>query len=556
MDAKTIATSILTLIAGVGVFLIACTMMSSNLESLGSKKLKALFAKTSKSKLVGVGVGTVTTAAIQSSSATTVMVIGFVNAGVMSLTQAATVIFGANIGTTITGQIVALGMFGGNMISTSVIFAAFAGFGAFILAFAKRDNLRKTGGIMAGFGMIFVGLSLMSGSMETFAKSAELKNFLAVINNPFLLVLLGALLTAVIQSSSVMTSIAITMVVSGLINLNQGIYITMGSNVGTCITALIAGLTSSTNAKRTALMHVVFNVSGVMVFMIVGLFLQIGGINFGYLFEKMIPSAPQTQLAMFHTVFNVVTVIIVLPLTGVLVKLVTKIIPDKKKRVEGNGPHLYFIDDHMLTTPPIAVQQIKNEILNMAEIAFGNFNASCEIISKLDFTEAEKFRANENELNFLNKELGRFIVKLLKTKLGEKDRIYLATAIRSVSDLERIGDYAENIVEYAEKLKSSEQSFSEKALAEIGELKALISKLYGCVIKTYGELDLNAFKEALTIENTVDRVTRKMTENHISRLSYGVCTIEASAQFLSFTSNTERIADHLINVAKTIKEYA
>ncbi|MCX4287547.1 MAG: Na/Pi symporter, partial [Clostridia bacterium] len=266
---------------------------------------------------------------------------------------------------------------------------------------------------------------------------------------PFLLVLLGALLTAVIQSSSVMTSIAITMVVSGLINLNQGIYITMGSNVGTCITALIAGLTSGTNAKRTALMHVVFNVSGVMVFMIVGLFLQI----------------------------------------GLLVKLVTKIIPDKKKHKEGDGPHLYFIDDHMLTTPPIAVQQIKNEILNMAEIAFLNFNASCEIISKLDFTEAEKFRANENELNFLNKELGRFIVKLLKTKLGEKDRIYLATAIRSVSDLERIGDYAENILEYAEKLKSSEQSFSEKALAEIGELKALISKLYGCVIKTYGELD-------------------------------------------------------------------
>ena len=544
MDAKTIATSILTLIAGVGVFLIACTMMSSNLESLGSKKLKALFAKTSKSKLVGVGVGTVTTAAIQSSSATTVMVIGFVNAGVMSLTQAATVIFGANIGTTITGQIVALGMFGGNMISTSVIFAAFAGFGAFILAFAKRDNLRKSGGIMAGFGMIFVGLSLMSGSMETFAKSAELKNFLAVINNPFLLVLLGALLTAVIQSSSVMTSIAITMVVSGLINLNQGIYITMGSNVGTCITALIAGLTSGTNAKRTALMHVVFNVSGVMVFMIVGLFLQIGGINFGYLFEKMIPSAPQTQLAMFHTVFNVVTVIIVLPLTGLLVKLVTKIIPDKKKRKEGDGPHLYFIDDHMLTTPPIAVQQIKNEILNMAEIAFLNFNASCEIICKLDFTGAEKFRANEKELNFLNKELGRFIVRLLKT------------AIRSVSDLERIGDYAENIVEYAEKLKSSEQSFSEKALAEIGELKALISQLYDCVKRTYGELDLKAFNEALKTENTIDRVTRKMAENHISRLSYGVCTVETSAQFLSFTSNTERIADHFINVAKTIKEYA
>lgn len=556
MDAKTIATSILTLIAGVGVFLIACSMMSSNLESLGSKKLKVLFARASKSKLVGVGVGTATTAVIQSSSATTVMVIGFVNAGVMSLAQAATVIFGANIGTTITGQIVALGMFGGNMISTSVIFAAFAGIGAFVLAFAKKDNLRKIGGIMAGFGMIFVGLSLMSGSMETFAESDGLKNFLAVISNPVLLVLIGMILTAVIQSSSVMTSIAITMVVTGLISLNQGIYITMGSNIGTCVTALIAGLTSSRNAKRAALIHVIFNVSGVIVFMLLGLFLQIGGINFGWLFEKMIPNAPQTQLAMFHTVFNIATVVIVLPLTNLLVKLVTKIIPDKKDKKQKDEPHLYFVDDHMLLTPPIAVQQTKNEIINMAKIAMENFQLSYEIICALDYSQIDKFRANENELNFLNKELGNFIVKLLKSKLGEKDRIYLSTAIRSISDLERIGDYAENIVEYADKLKASDKSFSENAVKEITELKALIERLYEKVTKTYGDLDAVALKEAFAIENTVDNVTNKMAESHIMRLSEGLCTPDVGAQYLSLTSNTERIADHLINVAKTIKEYA
>lgn len=556
MDAVTIATSILTLIAGVGVFLIACTMMSSNLESLGSRKLKSLFAKASKSKLVGVGVGTATTAVIQSSSATTVMVIGFVNAGVMSLAQAATVIFGANIGTTITGQIVALGMFGSNMISTSVIFAAFAGIGAFILAFAKKDNVRKMGGIMAGFGMIFVGLSLMSGSMETFAKSDELKNFLAVISNPILLVLIGAILTAVIQSSSVMTSIAITMVVTGLISLNQGIYITMGSNIGTCVTALIAGITSSRNAKRTALIHVIFNVSGVIVFMLIGLFLQLGGINFGWLFEKMIPNAPQTQLAMFHTVFNLVTVVIVLPLTNLLVKLVTKFIPDKKAKVQKDEPHLYFIDDYMLTTPPIAVQQTKNEIINMAKIAMENFNISYEIVCTLDYSKIEKFRANENELNFLNKELGNFIVKLLRSKLGEKDRIYLSTAIRSISDLERIGDYAENIVEYADKLKAADKCFSDDALKEIGELKALIENLYEKVTKTYNELDNNALQEAFAIENTVDSITIKMAERHILRLSEGVCTPDVGAQYLSLTSNTERIADHLINVAKTIREFA
>ncbi|MDE5896685.1 MAG: Na/Pi symporter, partial [Clostridia bacterium] len=226
MDATAVITSVLTLIAGVGIFLIACTMLSSNLESLGSKRLKALFAKTSNSKLLGVGIGTAATAAIQSSSATTVMVIGFVNAGIMTLTQAATVIFGANIGTTITAQIVALGLFGDNTISASVVFAALSGVGAFVLAFAKQDTARKVGGILAGFGMLFVGLSMMSGSMSYFSELESVKNFLALFRNPFLLVLIGALLTALVQSSSVMTSMAITMVVTGLISLNQGVYIT------------------------------------------------------------------------------------------------------------------------------------------------------------------------------------------------------------------------------------------------------------------------------------------------------------------------------------------
>ena len=438
MDTAGIITSILTLIAGVGVFLIACSMMSANLEALGSKKLKALFAKASKSKLVGVGVGAATTAVIQSSSATSVMVIGFVNAGIMTLAQAATVIFGANIGTTITGQLVALGMFGGNSVSTSVIFATFAGVGAFVLAFAKRDRTRKIGGILAGFGMLFVGLSLMSGSMGYFSELDEIKNFLAAFKNPVLLVLIGAVLTAVVQSSSVMTSMTITMVVAGLINLNQGIYITMGSNIGTCVTALIAGLTSTKNAKRTALIHLIFNVSGVVLFLIIGLFLGIGKIDYGFIFGKMFPNAPQIQLSMFHTVFNVVTVIIVLPLTNLLVKLVTLIVPEKKSKQPTDGqPHLHFVDEHMLRTPPIAVQQTKNEIIAMAETAIVNFDLACGIVCSLNYEKIEQFRNNENQLNFLNKELVKFIVRLLKEDLSEKDRVYLSTAIRSITDLDR-----------------------------------------------------------------------------------------------------------------------
>ena len=273
MNSVTIVSAVLSMLAGIGIFLVACSMMSSNLEAVSSSRLRSLFKKVSGNKLIGVGIGAVTTAAIQSSGATTVMVIGFVNAGIMSLVQAATVIYGANIGTTITGQIVALGMTGSNMLSTTVIFSAFAGVGAMITLFSKKDQVKRFGGIFSGFGMLFVGLSMMSSSMGTFSELDAVKVFLAGISNAFLLVLVGTIFTAIIQSSSVMTSIAITMVVTGLISLDQGIFLTMGSNIGSCVVAMIAGLGSSKNAKRTALIHLLFNVGGVVLFMILGFLL-------------------------------------------------------------------------------------------------------------------------------------------------------------------------------------------------------------------------------------------------------------------------------------------
>ena len=555
MDAVQIATSILSLVAGVGIFLIACTMMSSDLEALGSKRLKALFAKTAKSKLVGVGVGTVTTAAIQSSSATSVMVIGFVNAGIMSLAQAATVIYGANIGTTFTGQLVALGMFGGNSVSTSVVFATFAGIGAFILAFAKKDKARKIGGILAGFGMLFVGLSMMSGAMKSFSELAQVRSFLALFENPFLLVLIGAILTALVQSSSVMTSMAITMVVTGLITLNQGIYITMGSNIGTCVTALIAGLTSTRNAKRTALIHLIFNVSGVIVFMLIGLFISLGGINYGWLFERMFPNAPQLQMSMFHTIFNVITVIVVLPLTNLLIKLVTKLVPDKKSE-KSDEPHLYFVEEHMIATPPIAVMQVKNEVVNMAKIAHENFNIACELICTLNYEKIDAFRKNERTLDFLNRELNSFAAKLLRSDLSEKDRVYLSTVIRSAADLERVGDYAENITEYSDRLKDTDGRFSSEAIAEIEDVRSEVNRLFEIVSRAYADCDVELLKDAFDIEDKIDDATNGMADSHIERLERGECTPEVGAQYLSLAANIERIADHYINVAKTIKNYA
>ncbi len=555
MTAIEISTAILTLLAGIGIFLIACQMMSENLESASSKKLKSLFKKASKSKLLGVGIGALGTAAIQSSGATTVMTIGFVNAGIISLVQAATIIYGANIGTTITAQIVALGMFGGNTVSTSIIFSAFAGIGAFTILFAKKDIAKKWGGIITGFGMLFVGLTLMSDSMSVFAEADAIKSFLAGISNPILLVIIGAVFTAIIQSSSVMTSIALAMVVTGLISLDQGIYITMGSNIGSCVVALVAGATGSTNAKRTALIHLLFNCTGVVVFMIVAAIMQaIAGIGYGTIFAKMFPDVPQTQLAMFHTIFNTITVCFMLPLTNLLVKVVCRMIPDKPAVVESDYRHVYYIDDNLLKTPPIAVEQTKKEILNMAKIAMGNFNRSIYIITTLDFEEEGQFRQDEHELNFLNRSIVDFVVKLSDSRsLNEHDRIFLSSTFRVVRDIERVGDYAENIIEYANTLKENGLTFSADALTEISHLQELINSLYVQVELAYHKENPDALTAAESIEDDVDGFTREMEEAHIKRLSNGECTPATGAQYLSLTSNAERIADHLLNVGKSIR---
>ena len=553
MDLTEIITSLLTLLAGVGVFLIACQMMSSNLEAASSEKLKILFSKASNNKLMGVGIGALGTAAIQSSGATTVMTIGFVNAGIISLAQAATIIYGANIGTTITAQIVALGMFGGISVSTSVIFSAFAGLGAFLNIFAKKSGPKTLGGILAGFGLLFVGLELMSGSMELFSAQDGVKSFLAGISNPILLVLLGAVLTAIIQSSSVMTSIALAMVVTGLIGIDQGIFLTMGSNIGSCVVAVIAGVTSGTNAKRTALIHLLFNCTGVVLFMLVAMVMGWFGLSFGNVFEGLFPSAPQVQLAMFHTFFNTVTVLIMLPLTGVLVGLVSKMIPEHSEPQAAEFS-LRYVDENMLRTPPVAVSQVKREILRMSEIALGNVDRALDMAVQLDFSTKDQFERDERQLNFINRELVGFVVRLNgENGLGEKDKTYLSGTYRNIRDLERIGDYAENIVEYATTLARSSQQFSDDAKYEISQLKTLLHQLYVQAMDAYQNERLASLGNANAIEEEIDDYTRRMEEGHITRMEKGICTPSVGAQYLELSSNAERIADHMINIAKSIK---
>ena len=559
MDITILLQAILQLIAGIGIFLVACQMMSSNLETASSARLKSLFSRMSNSRLLGVGIGTAATAAIQSSGATTVMVIGFVNVGIMSLAQAATIIYGANIGTTVTAQIVALGLSSGGGISTTVIFAAFAGLGAFIELFSKKDNWKTWGGIITGFGMLFVGLSLMSKSMDALAKLQEIKDFLASIEHPLMLVLFGTILTAIVQSSSVVTSIALTMAVTGLISLNQGIYLTMGSNIGSCVVAIIAGLTSGLNAKRTALIHLLFNCFGVCVFLIAAWVMHLitsGGLNYGVLFEKMFPGAPQLQLAMFHTIFNCCTVCIILPVTDYLVHLVCKIIPEKQSTVEEdpNAPHFHFVDEKMLRTPIIAVNQVKLEIENMAAVAIHNFNLAMDIISKVDFDKMEEFNENEKQLNYINRNLIPYIVQLNNLPISEGDHRYLATAIRTIGDLERVGDYAVNVTEYAELLKNFKENFSNDLQYELEQLREKIDALYQATMKTYMDQDFDALIEVNRYEDQVDEMVARIEKMHLQRLMDGIYPASVGQVYQEFASDVERIADHFLNVAKSIRQ--
>lgn len=561
MDKVMIVTSVLTLLAGIGVFLIACRMMSTSLEAMSSSRLRHMFSRMSGSRWLGVGIGAGATALIQSSGATSVMVIGFINAGVMTLHQAATILFGANVGTTITGQIVAMGMFGKNMVSTTVIFSAMAGVGAFLSAFATSEKKKMAGEIIAGFGMLFVGLSMMSGSMESFAQLEAVKLFLAGITNSILLVLIGALLTAVIQSSSVMTSVAIAMVVAGLISLDQGIFLTMGSNIGSCVVAMVAGLTSGRNAKRAALIHLFFNIGGVIVFLVISAVLHIasgGELSLGTPFAALFRNAPQTQLAMFHTVFNVITVFVAVPLTDAFVRLVTRLVPGEDKPADEaaeESEHLYYIDDNLLATPPIAVAQTKKEIMNMAELAMGNFRRAMHIVCTLDFSEEYRFRKTEDELDYLNKQLVRFLAHLLPLKLSDRDNAYVSSSFRTVSDFERIGDYAENIVEYAEILQTTESIFPEIVIEEIGEMNKLIEELFNKTLTIYKKKNSVILKEALAIEEKIDRLTEQMTAEHIRRVNDGVFSVSTGSQYLALVSDAERVADHLVNVTNSTMQF-
>ena len=542
----------LHLLAGVGVFLTGCEIMSSNLEAVASDRLRNLLAKVSNNKIVGVLIGTVATIAINSSGATTVMAIGFVNARIITLKQAATIIFGGEIGTTLTGQLVALGMMGGAELDLNLLFSCLAGIGVFIAMFAKKDKVKLFGSVLTGIGLLFAGLDIMSGAMTEFSRSAALKNAIAGLNSSLLLIIFGAFLTALIQSSTAITSISISMVAVGLINISQGIYLTLGANVGTCLTGMLAGMKSEgVNAKRTSLLQLIFNIGGVVLVYVIDMIMKIasrGSLSFGILFENMFPGLPHTQLAMFHTIFNIGSVIIVLPLTEKLVALTERMIKDEAPKEKKE--RFYFVDENILSTPSIAVEQIKHEIIHMANIAIQNFNISMDMIKTLRFDRQSELDDNEAELNFLNKELVELIIKLGQTqKLNKQDNRYLSSTYKAIADLERIGDYATNLSSYAKNL--GEDKFSEAIINELEVMRNLINRLYLIIIESYKLDKRKVTKQIKDLRDNILGMSNLMVKIYIKRLNENELTAVSSGEYLKICNDIRRVSEHLINLIDT-----
>lgn len=539
-----IVQSILTLLAGSGVFMTGMKLMGDGLERSAGQGMRKLFGKISNNRFAGVGVGAAVTAIIQSSAATSVMVIGFVNAGLMTLFQAAAIIMGANIGTTVTGIILSFSAF-----KINIYFAALALFGVLIMMFGKKDSLKKIGGILCGLGLIFVGLEFMGTAFagENNRLGAAFAKLFATIDFPLLLILFGLVFTAIIQSSSAATGLVITMVGQGVLDLKYALFIVLGTNIGTCVTAVLAAIGASTNAKRAALIHLTFNVIGTIVFTV---FIWIFSDAVVRLLTSVI-SKPEMQIAWFHVAFNVCTTILLLPFIRQLTKFATVVIRDKPE--DKDIPKLYYIDDRILHTPPIAVAQVVKEVLNMGEMARDNLDRAMDALIEQDLADKDRILKTEEKINFVNKGVARYLIKISSLSLSKSDEKLVGTLHHVISDLERIGDHAENFIEQAESMRASGTEFSPDAQEELKDMYAKVAEMFSSTLSVFETRDTSRLNEISEMESQVDTLKKLLGFNHVARLNNGNCTVESGTYFYAVISALERVADHLTNVAFSLR---
>ena len=544
---------ILELCGGLGAFLIGMEMMSDSMSRLAHGRLKSMLNKTANNRIAGVGIGAATTMIIQSSSATTVMVVGLVNAGIMTLFQATAVIMGANIGTTITAWIASLGS-----LDVSAFLLILAVVGVFMTMFAKNEKAKVVGNVLAGLGLIFVGLKVMSDSMDNPDILNVIRDALSVVKNPFLLLLIGIVATGIIQSSSAVTSIVVVLATSGVLigGTGDGVYyVVIGSNIGTCVTAMLSSIGANANARRAAVIHLLFNCFGAIIFTIFLLCWQPFDTSFSEtVLEKIFPGNHQFQIAFFHTLFNVTCTCIFLPFAKGFVKLANLLVRDKKgaARKEEAGA-LLDLDERLLRQPSVALGHLYQEVGKLITYAVDTLTEAFEAFIKKDTSAKKDVQERNAKLSDANRAAVAYLVKLSASSLVMEDEKTISGLHYVLNDIVRIGELADNVTKYTDHYENDGLVFSGEFLSMTQEMYEKIRKLYAASLAAFLDKDFSKLKEVDEIEDEIDNYRRTLVNRHIKRLNEGRCQPQNSSVFINLVGNLERAADHLTYVAHSIE---
>ncbi|MBQ6885235.1 MAG: Na/Pi cotransporter family protein [Clostridia bacterium] len=538
--------SLIWLLAGVGVFIVGMNFLSEALEKSAGNGMKRLLEKISNNRFSGVGIGAGVTAIIQSSSATSVMVIGLVNAGVMTLMQATPIIMGANIGTTITGVLVALK---NDFFDMAMYILAFAGV---MMGFAKKEKIRLAGSLCCGLGLIFVGLEVMS-SEQAFGNPLVEEMFIGIferVNFPLLLILIGVIFTALIQSSSAATGVVITMVGTGVLPLDLALFIILGANIGTCVTALLAAMGANANSKRVALIHFTFNLIGTVVFSaIIWIFKDQVVDILTSAFPSTDKMSLQMRVSLFHVIFNVTTTVLLLPFVKQLVKYSCTVIKDKTDSSQSFS--FKFVDDLLLSTPAVALMQVKKEIDYMISLVEENIKLSFISMDNCTDEHGEKIAKNEAIIDFTNSELTKYLIKL-SANVETSDEKQIGSYFHVLNDLERIGDHAENFYEIGVEMSNKNISFSDLAQIDINNMRDAVIMMFDISKDAFENSHKEKLASLTELEQNVDNMKKDLIANHFNRLAEGNCSIDVSPYYSSVVVGLERVADHLVNVGYSI----
>lgn len=534
---------ILKMAGGLGLFLFGMSQMSDSIEKVAGAKLRRILEIFTNNRFMGMLVGIIFTGIVQSSSACTVMVVSFVNSGLMNLFQAAGVIFGANIGTTVTSQLISFNL---SEYAPAILLA-----GVVVVMFVKKPSVRKVAEVFIGFGILFVGLSTMSQAMAGMKEEPMIVNLLGSLTNPFLGTLVGLVLTSIIQSSSVTVSIVLLLATQDLLALPITLYIIMGCNIGSCATALLASLSGKKDAKRAALIHFWFNVIGTFIMYIILLVAQDHVVNL----IQSISSDNGRFVANAHTIIKVFQVVILFPFSKLIVKLACLCVPGEDKKINYRESYqLKYIGEKVVFNPATAVVEVVNELERMASLANENLNRAMNALITLDEDDINEVYEVEKNINFLNHGITDYLVKINQTTLPIEDLKSIGALFHVVNDIERIGDHAENVADAARQRKEEGISISKVAQKELGEMLEMVNKIIQYSIDMFARSDEAHMQEIIALEDSVDEKERQLQRAHVERLTRGECTPEAGMIFSDIVSGLERVSDHATNIAFAIKD--